>query len=187
MSYSLDFAFTSYICITCNAPVTRVGCTYCLHIHVCVFKSQAHADKSRHVPEGEAEEAAAVHHWHLSPVCSTCECRMTPSLICCFTWWPRNGSWTCPSCSSQSTGACRTLNYNPNSSRSSAKGSSRLPWQQAPGYSLVGSTQVKHCMNLPIHVEDKKIISDILSVPCSLSSWSMMSLFECCEKLLAIK
>lgn len=80
----------------------------------------------------------------LHAVCSTYECLMTPSLTCCSTWWPRSGSWNCPSCSSQSTGACRTLNCSPNSSRSLAKGSSRLPWQQGPGYSLEESTQVNH-------------------------------------------
>lgn len=80
--------------------------------------------------------------------CSTCECHMTPNLTCCSTWWPRSGSWICPSCLSQSTGACRTLNYSLNSSRSLAKGSSRLPWQQEPGYSPEGLTQVRYPTSL---------------------------------------
>lgn len=80
------------------------------------------------------------------PLCcsSTCECLMTLSLTCCWAWWPRSGSWICLSCSSLSTGACRTLNYSPNSNRFLAKGSLRLPWQQEPGSSLVESTQVKY-------------------------------------------
>ena len=67
---------------------------------------------------------------------------MTPSLICCCTWWRRNGSWIFPSCSSRSMGGCRTSSSSPNSSRFSARGSSRPPWQLARGSSQEGPTQV---------------------------------------------
>lgn len=75
---------------------------------------------------------------------STCECLTTPSRTCCSTWWRRSGSWICPSCSFQCTGVCRTLNYSLSSSRSLAKGSSKLPWRPGLGSSLEGSTQVTY-------------------------------------------
>lgn len=86
--------------------------------------------------------------------CSTCECLTTPSRTCCSTWWRRSGSWICPSCSFQCTGVCRTLNYSPSSSRSLAKGSSKLPWRPGLGSSPEGLTQVtyapgaKHLLNI---------------------------------------
>lgn len=84
-------------------------------------------------------------------VCSMCACPTTLSPTCCSTWWPRSGSWISPSCSYQSTEGCRTSNYSPNSSRSLAKGSSRLLWQPVPGFSLEGWTQVKHIYTLNPH------------------------------------
>lgn len=114
-----------YACIMCHCLCVHVSGTCRLQVIMCL---------------------RVIQMWYTTYTCptvfSTCECLMTPSLTCCSTWWPRSGSWICPSCSSQSTGACRTLNYSPSSNRSLAKGSSKLPWRQEPGSSPVGSTQV---------------------------------------------
>lgn len=126
-----------------------LSCSVCTFVYlcvpVCVFMPRAHADFKSSCAWGWCRCATLLYITDTSAtVFSTCECLMTPSLTCCSTWWPRSGSWICPSCSSQSTGACRTLNYSLNSNRSLAKGSSRLPWQQEPGSSPAGSTQVKY-------------------------------------------
>lgn len=84
---------------------------------------------------------------------SMCECLMTLSLTCCSTWWPRSGSWSFLSCSSQSMEAYRTSSYSLSSSRSLAKGSSRQPWRQGPGYLQEELTQVKKKGDRNVNIE----------------------------------
>lgn len=73
---------------------------------------------------------------------SMCEYLSIQNLISSYIWWPRNGSWSFPSSSSLSMGACRTLNSSQNSSKSLGKVLSKQLWQPVHGYSLEGSTQV---------------------------------------------
>lgn len=142
----------------------------CAFLSVCVFMC------------GEGDADVLLYITNTCPtVCSTYECLMTLSLTCCSTWWPRSGSWICPSCSSQSTGACRTLNYSPNSSRSLAKGSSRLPWQPERGSSLEGSTQVQCAVQYILYMQ-LIFNTNIKSLKSDTFLWMLM-FFMCNVKM----